>query len=836
MAKPTALQNAQQLDAWGFNVLPAPHKGKLVSLKGWKEFQTTRTTDKLALWFSGATPRNFWIACGRASGIVVLDIDTDTAQAYWEERIGEQMAQTTCVQTSKGFHYYFHIDPDDAVASWSHHDEDTNLDWDVRADGTGVIAPPSTHETGLVYAWVRDPEAMLALPDILRGPNVRTAQGDGVDAQGLPVVARSMLARLLSDPAGKGGRNLWMSKVAGHYAKQYRTLPDAYRVQCEIANSILTSPLSDAEFDKTVESIWRTEHEKTAVQLSELDENNGYLRSGGDRLLCPVIVKVDGENIIRLSEWLNADLRCVGVVEDEDATRTYDMEVVRKRQGDVRQGLLPAPVLSDGRRLHAWLAEFGVMVTTPSEREICKMSTPARIQAYLESQDPPHFEVVTSLGWDKAAGGFVTHEGVIRDDGHHGFGQVKPDPVLRKRGSWQYGFVEPDLARQVLREVLTFHDETVASVFGAWWAACLLKPQLQAVSSQFPFMALEAPSESGKTTGMFSKLIQLAGNAQGQTSFTPASLRNAIAAHHSGIAWVDDEDSLDHLMQLLRTATGEGSYTKMSEDHHTSVTVRLVSPILISGEALQMGDQKALRDRAVMLEVPVPTGRMSLVNPQRPQWDDVVALTERFPDLTVMAGSVVALALGQASEVLGFSELRGSSRGSRLADKLAVLRVGARVLSGMTGDAFHVQRVDAWIGQQPVQDQQENTLTLKILPAALIALGWPAKVTQGDYGMPPTPVVYREVGERSPGLYFSPLNLALWWEHHKHGRLEQRTESRSAIEQQANNLDVTDRARFRIDGDGNKKVVMYRVPAALAQVIVVRSRGGETGTEQGTLG
>ena len=813
------LAYARQLDSWGLNVLPAKHCGKLPTV-AWKQYINSRTTENLQQWFDGSRPTNYWVACGRVSGVVVLDIDSPEAEIYWRERIGESMDKTACVKTSKGHHYWYRIDPDDAIASWSHHDQDTGLSWDVRADGTGVIAPPSVHSTGITYTWVRTPDLMEDLPELLRGPSSSNTTGTP------ETNTRSILAKLLAEPPTKGGRNIWLSRVAGHYAKQYRDMEDAYTVQCQIANSMLQPPLDPFEFDKTIESIWESEQAKSLEQLTQADEDNGYLISGVDRLLAPVLIKEEDGYRTELRQWANADIRALGVVEDEDAARTYDVEIRRKRQQDTRKDLLPAATLADQRKLSAWLAGHGVNITTPTEREVSRMTPTARLQSYIEAQKPPHFKVVQALGWDGT--GFICHEGVIRNDGLHGYAGTKPDPVLRKRGEWRYGFVEPELAVETLNEVLTFHHETVASVFGAWWAACLLKPQLQQVSSQFPFMALEAPSESGKTTGMFSKLIQLAGNGQGQTSYTMASMRNAIAAHHSGIVWVDDEDSLDHLMQLLRIATGEGSYTKMSEDHSSSVTVKLVSPILLSGEALQMSTQKALKDRAVLLEVPSPVERRSKNDPNRPQWDDIVQLSLRHPDLTTMAGTMVQLALQQAHWVDKLAELRGSNA-KRFGDKIAILKVGARVLAGMTGDDRHIERVETWVEQQE-DTGAENALTLKILPTALQILGFPDRVYGPERDMPPTPVFMRPAGQPLEGVWFSVNHLALWWAQYRRNGIESRTESREAIDQQARALGLPNQVkRIKVIGHPNIRPSYWRLPDDIAEKIIGRAQGDTDG-------
>lgn len=810
------LSEAKKLDAFGFNVLPAKVGGKAPTIS-WKNHQDHRTTDRLQVWFPGKKASNYWVMCGRVSGVVVLDIDSPEAEKFWRARIADEMDATTCSKTSKGHHYWFSIEADDPVASWSHHDTETGLQFDVRADGAGVIAPPSVHESGFAYVWVRDPAHLQPLPLLLRGTHKidEIARPDGV---------RSMLRKLLEDPPkGEGGRNVWLASVAGHYAKRDYHARDLFDLETSDANNRLTPPLSEAEYKKTIESIWAREHEKISAIKASLE--NGYLISAEDHLLTPIRYKKDDEWVNDLAPWSNFDLRALGVMEGEDVARTYDVEVVRQYKGDTVTELLGSAEIVDSRQLDRWLAQQAVAIMPPPQTEVhSKIKAGARILAYLESQDPPKFSVVRSLGWSHDA--FICHEGLIRADGLHGFAGTKPAPNLRTWAPFRYGFVDEAEAVRVLNEVLSFHHSRVASVFGAWWAACLLKPQLQLLSSQFPFMALEAPSESGKTTGMFSKLIQLNGNAQGQTSYTTASLRNAISGHHSGIVWIDDQDSIEPLGQLLRNATAEGSYTKMSEDRRNPETVILAAPILVTGEALQMSDQKALRDRAVLLQVPSPTQRRSTHDKDRLQWDDVVALTQQYPDLTVMAGTMVQLALRHAGQVQELPNLRGAE-GKRFGDKIAILRVGARVLARMTGDLGHVDEVDAWVDEQE-DTGNENSLTLKILPIALAALNWPSAIEPGIHGGPPTPVLVRDPDEQAFGVWYSVDGLAEWWFKHKNGRIEVRTETKDALTQQARAMGSPTRRRFNIGHDANKKVWCWRLPDDVAEKVLARSQGADS--------
>ena len=245
MPKATATTNslaiAQDLDAMGFNVLPAKPRQKSPYVE-WKKWSAARTTHMMKSWF-GASDSNFWIATGGISTCYVLDIDSDEAEAWWRQVPGaaELMDTTVSVQTRKGRHYYFHVPGSDQSRGWSYHHD--GIEFDIRGTGQGVIVPPSVHESGFVYEWVNRPDpakpllGMQPCPDWLKSQAALEAHlGQGVDPDAPKKTASklelqsntsSMLSSLLNRPAKSGGRNDWMAKVAGHYAKTYP--PDRLR-------------------------------------------------------------------------------------------------------------------------------------------------------------------------------------------------------------------------------------------------------------------------------------------------------------------------------------------------------------------------------------------------------------------------------------------------------------------------------------------------------------------------------------------------------------------------------------------------------------------------------
>lgn len=860
----------------GLTILPAA-RGQKAPYVPWQKLQAGDRPNP-STWFKSSGNSNYWCLTGRSSGVVVIDCDNQAAETYWRDEVGlgELMDATTKVRTTKGFHYYFRIpedwNPEATIKSFSVHptkdgDPESSPSFDVRADGGGVIVPPSIHESGRVYRWETPLSAMRDAPQaLLDGTYQRQAhehtggsdvpgEGQKKDASG---VTRSMLIHLLQNIPNEG-RNVWLSKVAGHYAKQYHGQRDLYDYWCADANAKLPEPLDDAEYAKTINSIWKSEHANNPQRA--LDATCGFLQGTGVTILTQVANKDEEGKSYDMEEWADFDLIARGVMLDDEQSRTYWVEIRRnKRAGggvEVIDAVLPAGLLGDDRALRKWFARFACTINPPMAMYPPTGTPGLRLQRYLESQNPAAVVVTSTLGWDQSvldgAGGYVTHEGVITATEVLGPNKagVRPNPALRTNNTapHHYGF-EGDLmeAKRVLREVMSFHFPETTSVFGAWWAACLLKPQIQTRTSLFPFVAIEAPSESGKTNGFFDQMTQLNGNTQGEMQPTKAALRDMSAAHRNGIVWVDDLDDPVNLMELLRAATSGGTLTKMGEDRTTVIQTQIVAPIVISGETLGIGYQKALLDRAVLIKVKSPTERKSVRNPKAPQWDDILAIGEKYPHgLSAIAGWIVQEALTVQDEVLDAVIAGRTGHSGRVADKIGILRAGARLmdflisededeaLEAWTGAGSTATGVEDWITayEEVNSVAGENTLTLQILPWALRTFEYPtAPVAPHDQFHIDSPVFVKgmstqaELGSDDNGMqiWFSPVLLAQAYEREYRGRVERRTQTETALKDQADVLNATSK-RWKIGGGGNRTAYYRKIEGDVARKILERALG-----------
>ena len=190
----------------------------------------------------------------------------------------------------------------------------------------------------------------------------------------------------------------------------------------------------------------------------------------------------------------------------------------------------------------------------------------ARILRYLEDQNPPAYQEVPYLGWHEGVG-FVTHEGVITASGLEPHRGLMPSPTLQNLAPFRYGMGDEEKAVQILREILTYQDRRVAAVFGAWWTATILKGQIVDKVGHFPYFAVEAASESGKTRGYFRMMLNLGGSTR-FGEWTKAATRDAIGSHRNGIVHIDDSNRLRQHRRPVAAGDQRGQRGQESRRQH----------------------------------------------------------------------------------------------------------------------------------------------------------------------------------------------------------------------------------------------------------------------------
>lgn len=136
---------AQQYLASGVSVIPL--KGKLCALKSWSMAQQYRASQTvLAQWHTAGLLAGVGIVCGAVSGgLVVLDFDSHEAVQEFKEEF--PLLQNTLIVSSgsrRGAHFYYHVSvqlPSSLLVK----------NYELRANGMYVVAPPSPHPSGNLY-------------------------------------------------------------------------------------------------------------------------------------------------------------------------------------------------------------------------------------------------------------------------------------------------------------------------------------------------------------------------------------------------------------------------------------------------------------------------------------------------------------------------------------------------------------------------------------------------------------------------------------------------------------------------------------------------------------
>lgn len=245
----------------GWNIIPL-RQDKRPALTSWQEFQSRRVTEAEArAWFSRPA-NNIGVVTGEVSGLVVVDLDGDSAVQAVRERGG--LPPTPCVITGKGYHYYL-AHPGRPVANAAGLAGVAGLD--IRGDGGYVVAPPSVHPSGRRYRWARGrspgdlppapcPEWLL---DLLadRGRRGReTARGPGKTQE--PGWVEELLAGV-----PEGMRDDACTRLAGHFLG--KGLPEGEVLALLLAWNLRNRPpLPEKEVRKCVRSVARRESKKPA--------------------------------------------------------------------------------------------------------------------------------------------------------------------------------------------------------------------------------------------------------------------------------------------------------------------------------------------------------------------------------------------------------------------------------------------------------------------------------------------------------------------------------------------------------------------------------------------
>lgn len=188
----------------GWSILPVKPDEKRPYMANWLQYTRTRATkDMVNNWFASLSGAGVGVVTGRISNMVVLDVES-WCPVPVDELLKKYPTQMIARSGGGGYHLFYQYPQNvGKVANRVGIFEGA----DLRADGGFLVLPPTMHQSGRRYEWVkRGPLGAfpMGLLDLQSRP---TAQGEGWITEALRGVS-------------EGGRNDTCARLAGYFFKK----------------------------------------------------------------------------------------------------------------------------------------------------------------------------------------------------------------------------------------------------------------------------------------------------------------------------------------------------------------------------------------------------------------------------------------------------------------------------------------------------------------------------------------------------------------------------------------------------------------------------------------
>lgn len=253
----------------GYSPIPVQFKGKNPIINEWTKYCIERPSQELIEQWDAKFEKgilNIGVTCGKASGIIVLDIDSDDKDFLTKFPLSPVVRRG-----SKGEARFFRYSQELKSASFPF--------LDILSDGRQVIIPPSTHPLGMQYKWLSPYTLENTRPDELPELDIKALQ--------------KILPSLKENKVTESGRNNKLKNIVtamrGRGENEYNIIKEIYEFDKSNNNPRLFSDRSegyyakdeDAAFNNAAKffssinaslikaNVFTFDREKTETELSE---------------------------------------------------------------------------------------------------------------------------------------------------------------------------------------------------------------------------------------------------------------------------------------------------------------------------------------------------------------------------------------------------------------------------------------------------------------------------------------------------------------------------------------------------------------------------------------
>jgi len=248
----------------GFSVIPLKPKLK-EPLIPWIEFQKRRATEQeIKSWFQKWPDANIGIITGAISQVVVVDLDGEEGLAQ-APSLG--LTSTIVSVTGNGKHLWFKLATSSTVVGNA---VKLHPGVDIRGEGGYVVAPPSIHENGKRYRWLRP----LNIKELQEFPKelLKTEKLSDI-SKSIVGKEQGWIAKALEEMKD-GNIDNTLTSVCGRLRRDGYTAQDALVL---LAPHAASSGASPGHLEEKIENIWNRYESVNKRELSR-SLGNGILQ------------------------------------------------------------------------------------------------------------------------------------------------------------------------------------------------------------------------------------------------------------------------------------------------------------------------------------------------------------------------------------------------------------------------------------------------------------------------------------------------------------------------------------------------------------------------------